>query len=107
MLQLTVGVTNAYGRVRTIWLNGKEYSFQSLRTTLGKAKGWFFLKANLVKILEKKIDGETIYEFVGKGLGHGVGMCQYGAMKLAGMGWKAEEIVRFYYKNVCIERFRE
>ncbi|MDG1477457.1 MAG: SpoIID/LytB domain-containing protein [Vicingaceae bacterium] len=36
----------------------------------------------------------------GKGFGHGVGLCQEGAMKMAKSGYTYGEILHFYYKNV-------
>ena len=35
--------------------------------------------------------------FTGFGWGHGVGMCQWGALSMALKGYKAEEILKFYY----------
>lgn len=40
----------------------------------------------------------------GRGFGHGVGMCQFGAQALAKRGWTAEAIVRNYYPGASIER---
>jgi len=41
--------------------------------------------------------------FSGSGLGHGVGLCQYGAMELARIGRTWEEILRFYYPKLrCV-----
>ncbi|MDR0714708.1 MAG: SpoIID/LytB domain-containing protein [Bacteroidales bacterium] len=36
----------------------------------------------------------------GHGYGHGVGLCQEGAMEMGKRGYKYEEIIRFYYRNV-------
>jgi stage II sporulation protein D len=38
--------------------------------------------------------------FRGSGYGHGVGLCQEGAMEMGRRGFKHDEIIRFYYKNV-------
>lgn len=40
------------------------------------------------------------YTFTGRGWGHGVGMCQYGAFGLAKMGVKYDDIIRHYYTGV-------
>lgn len=40
--------------------------------------------------------------FTGKGFGHGVGLCQEGAMKMAKMGYSYEQILNFYYKEIRI-----
>lgn len=42
--------------------------------------------------------------FKGKGSGHGVGMCQIGALQMAESGYKAEDILRHYYKGIEIIR---
>jgi len=40
----------------------------------------------------------------GKGFGHGVGMCQWGAKLMAEQGKLPEDIVSFYFKDVEITR---
>lgn len=37
-----------------------------------------------------------------KGIGHGYGFDQYGADLKAKEGWKAEELLKFYYKNIVV-----
>ena len=36
----------------------------------------------------------------GKGFGHGVGLCQEGAMRMAKTGYSYIQILHFYYKDV-------
>lgn len=38
----------------------------------------------------------------GKGYGHGVGMSQYGAKKMAELGYSYDEILRFYYTGIDV-----
>jgi stage II sporulation protein D len=38
----------------------------------------------------------------GAGAGHGVGLCQWGAKQMAEMGYRHDEIVRYYYPDVEI-----
>ena len=40
----------------------------------------------------------------GRGFGHGVGMCQFGAEGMARQGRVATEILRHYYRGAAIER---
>lgn len=49
--------------------------------------------------------GDTVdtFEIVGKGLGHGVGMSQYGAKGMAEEGYTYEEILKHYYTGITIE----
>lgn len=46
-------------------------------------------------------DGSTLY-VEGKGFGHGVGMCQWGAYAFAKQGKSPEEIVTHYFKGVKV-----
>ncbi|MEJ7622514.1 MAG: SpoIID/LytB domain-containing protein [Pyrinomonadaceae bacterium] len=46
----------------------------------------------------------TNYTFTGRGWGHGVGMCQYGAFGLAKMGVKYDAIIKHYYTGVELTR---
>jgi stage II sporulation protein D len=44
-------------------------------------------------------NGEKV-TFVGQGFGHGVGLCQEGAMRMAVLGYSYQDIIHFYYKDV-------
>ncbi|MEP7132835.1 MAG: SpoIID/LytB domain-containing protein [Acidobacteriota bacterium] len=46
--------------------------------------------------------GETEFLFLGRGWGHGVGMCQNGAYGMAVAGAKFDEILRHYYTGIDI-----
>ena len=43
-------------------------------------------------------------EFKGKGWGHGVGMCQWGARGMAEKGYNYKEILKHYYPNAKIKK---
>jgi stage II sporulation protein D len=43
--------------------------------------------------------GDTLL-FKGRGYGHGVGLCQEGAIHMVDLGWTYKDIIRFYYKGV-------
>lgn len=45
------------------------------------------------------IGGDSVI-FRGRGYGHGLGMCQEGAMRMCKMGYTYLDILNFYYKNV-------
>ena len=55
-------------------------------------------------VMNKRYSGSTAvsYTFTGRGWGHGVGMCQYGAYGLAKMGVKYDEIIKHYYSGVAL-----
>ncbi|HWQ61161.1 MAG TPA: SpoIID/LytB domain-containing protein [Negativicutes bacterium] len=49
------------------------------------------------------VEGDKV-TFSGKGYGHGVGMSQWGANKMAAEGKKPEEIVGYYFKGITVEK---
>ncbi|MBK9164724.1 MAG: SpoIID/LytB domain-containing protein [Acidobacteria bacterium] len=57
-------------------------------------------------VIDKRYSGDrvTSYTFTGRGWGHGVGMCQYGAFGLAKMGVKFDDIIRHYYTGVEVTK---
>jgi stage II sporulation protein D (peptidoglycan lytic transglycosylase) len=69
-------------------------SSNDFRIKLGSKR----LKSTLFKI---DPNNEGIF-FRGKGFGHGVGMSQWGAKRMAEQGYTYKEILNFYYKNVRI-----
>lgn len=71
----------------------------------GKIRSALRLKEQLF-VINKRYSGNQVvgYTFTGRGWGHGVGMCQYGAYGLAKMGLKYDAIVKHYYSGVDITR---
>jgi len=47
-------------------------------------------------------ENENRITISGNGLGHGVGMCQWGALGLAESGWNYKDILSFYFSGVKI-----
>ena len=43
-------------------------------------------------------------DFFGKGWGHGVGMCQWGAQGMASLGFTYDKILKFYYPGTVLGR---
>lgn len=46
-------------------------------------------------------EGDSV-RFTGRGFGHGVGLCQEGAMRMAQLGHDCRSILHFYYRDVHI-----
>lgn len=58
-------------------------------------------------VIERKFDDEgrvTGFSFIGRGWGHGVGMCQVGAYGLARQGFSGEQILKAYYSGIELTR---
>ncbi|MCJ7449757.1 MAG: SpoIID/LytB domain-containing protein [Bacteroidales bacterium] len=51
------------------------------------------------------VEGDSVL-LKGKGYGHGVGLCQEGAMVMAAKGYNFRQIIDFYYQGVRIEDIR-
>ncbi|NOU19251.1 MAG: SpoIID/LytB domain-containing protein [Bacteroidales bacterium] len=50
---------------------------------------------------------KNIIRIDGRGYGHGVGLCQEGAMQMASRGWKYDKIINYYYRKVKIVNISE
>lgn len=59
-----------------------------------------FLPSNFFEI---EVLGDLI-QFYGRGWGHGVGMCQWGAKKLAEEGYSWQEILNFYFPKLRLRK---
>jgi len=58
-------------------------------------------------VIERKYDDDgrvTGFIFIGRGWGHGVGMCQVGAYGLARQGFSGEQILKAYYTGIDLTR---
>lgn len=61
------------------------------------------LKSTFFTIRE---EGDNVI-FCGKGFGHGVGLCQEGAMRMAEKGYSYTKIINHYYTNIHLLRFSQ
>ncbi|HSE18923.1 MAG TPA: SpoIID/LytB domain-containing protein [Pyrinomonadaceae bacterium] len=72
----------------------------------GRIRSALGLREQLFVIDREYDDDGSVSEFVfiGRGWGHGVGMCQVGAYGLAKQGFSAEQIIKTYYTGVELTR---
>ncbi len=68
-----------------------SFPFYRIREELGLRSAWFSV-----------IPARDSLRLSGKGYGHGVGLCQEGAIAMAASGLKYQDIIDFYYKGVKI-----
>lgn len=78
--------------VETILVNNKEFKGTEIRSLLGLRSTDFTIE----------IDNDI--KITTNGYGHGVGMSQYGANEMAKLGYTYDEILKYYYKNIEIEK---
>lgn len=76
-----------------------DMSAQSFRVAVNGSFGATAIKSTF---FELKKDGDS-YRFSGRGLGHGVGLCQWGAAEQAKEGRSFRDILSFYYSGVKVE----
>jgi stage II sporulation protein D len=68
---------------------------QKFMSDFGSCFGWRVFPSNWFE-MEKWGDS---FHFQGRGFGHGVGLCQAGALRLAEKGFTCREILEFYFPN--------
>ena len=86
--------------VKLISVGQVEIGGEAFHNLMGRRFGWGQFKSPHFTV---RRDGDD-WVFEGTGLGHGVGMCQYGAigMARAGRSWRA--ILKHYYPTATFVR---
>jgi len=103
---LLVRQRTTYGRPRwvdAIGPNGKKLRlfFDDVRIALLRSGSLAGQKLYSMNCQLRDL-GDRVEFFDGRGFGHGVGLCQWGAQGKAQRGWGAEEILGFYYPGARI-----
>ena len=102
------------GRVKNIKLIGNDgsldFSGKDLRKKMGLKSTLFrfkFIKVNSLQEKNKIKNFNKSLIISGMGAGHGVGMSQWGAKHLASRGYKAKDILKYYYNGIAIKPFKK
>lgn len=82
----------------TVFGEQRLVSVSAFLSKAGRLLGWNAIKSNMFNI-SKTAKGWLL---AGRGLGHGVGLCQWGAAAQAKAGKKASDILSFYYNSPII-----
>ncbi len=100
------------GTLYNLNIKRQGYSRRAIELEIIGSNGLKYLKGGKIRsalrlneqlfVINKRYNGSVVgsYTFTGRGWGHGVGMCQYGAFGLAKMGVKYDEIIKHYYTGV-------
>lgn len=92
---VSIGQKGESGRAVTLSFDGTEVSAPDFRIAIGSTE----MKSTLLDSVE--LQGDQVV-FKGRGYGHGVGMSQWGAYKMAKEGRKAQDIIAHYFQGVDI-----
>lgn len=101
-LSVDTGYKDSSGRWKTMYVRKadkeepQKISGVNFRQIVNAAFGPYALKS--MRFSLKNSSNEIIFD--GNGMGHGIGLCQWGAKGLARSGWNYAEILKFYYSGV-------
>jgi len=100
---ITIVKKGADGRVRELAVMGHSLHLitgEDFRAVTCRVLGWNTLKSTAFDLRIEK----NVYIFTGRGLGHGLGLCQYGALEMARRGYSYREILRHYFPGTQIQK---
>lgn len=75
----------------------KSFKFKNEKNTMSNL---YSTRFNIYKIHN---NGEIRWVFKGSGWGHGVGMCQFGALKMARKGFSYIDVLKKYFIGIAVE----
>jgi stage II sporulation protein D len=93
--------TNRDGHMDVITVRGQRQTLEMRGNDFRLAVGPSALKS---LFFTARRAGANAWEFTGRGWGHGVGMCQYGAFGLAALAKKYDDILKYYYPKTEIRK---
>ncbi|MFW5792927.1 MAG: SpoIID/LytB domain-containing protein [Bacteroidota bacterium] len=82
--------------VKFYQISRKQFLDDSNYVHLRHIRSHFGLRSTFFSI---ELENDSLV-FNGKGYGHGVGLCQEGAIKMAELGYTKEQIINYFYYNV-------
>ncbi|MEW6680145.1 MAG: SpoIID/LytB domain-containing protein [bacterium] len=91
------------GRCKKIIIKHSRGNYQMLGSKFRKAMGENLIRSTFFNIEQTK----DSFVFTGKGYGHGVGLCQWGAKEMGKLGFTYYEILSFYFPGCEIKRVSE
>lgn len=99
--------TALHGWVREVyWQTGGNtsgrLSGEEFRIRLGRQLGWNTVRSACFTV---RAAGDE-WVFTGRGQGHGVGLCQWGAATLAGQGQDYRQILAHYFPGARVQKWR-
>jgi stage II sporulation protein D len=107
---LELDASGRVARVESDWSLGEGTSARHVKLAIRATKLREWLGATKFRSTyfeierSKPLFGELSWNFKGRGNGHGVGMCQWGAKAMGEKGFKMAEILKFYYPDAILRK---
>ncbi|MCK5534591.1 SpoIID/LytB domain-containing protein [bacterium] len=101
--RLVISERNSSGRVKKVKIVHSRSSLELRGSKFRALMGYQVIRSSLFNM---RREGEMI-KFFGRGWGHGVGFCQWGAKGLSLRGYKYKRILNFYYPHTRLEKWSE
>ncbi len=102
-LMISDWLTGKSKRTLSFRLNSAErsrlISGEQFRIYIGRSLGWNKIKSSYITDLR---DSGHALRFQGKGLGHGIGLCQYGAARMGDIGISYQAILKHYFPKCTL-----
>lgn len=99
--RVTDGQRDNFGRLLTVQIVGPDLRLTMLADVMRLALGAGTVRSTMAEMSDT---GDALIFRNGRGFGHGVGLCQWGAAGLAGQGQSADAILRYYYPKAAFKR---
>ncbi len=102
---IEVASRDSSGRARTLTVQAGApliIDANQFRYAVGRRLGWDEIKSNLYAVQRR---GDEVV-FTGRGLGHGVGLCQAGAEEMGRLGINYKKILAQYFPGTTVVQFR-
>ena len=96
--ELEINVISDDGKEKSVIIRGNE-----IRSIFRNANGKSILWSTMFDV---SLNSNSVI-LSGKGFGHGVGLCQWGAISLSQKGWNYSEILNLYYPGTTSEKVND
>lgn len=108
LLDLRGGPTDDSGRlIEVIARVGTGRRTLELSVPANRFRSWLRparIRSTLFDIIPKLTETGLVWHLQGRGNGHGVGLCQYGAKTMGERGYSMASILKFYYPDTFIHK---
>lgn len=92
-IQITMVKNGRVKKMKFFGTKTKTISGYDFYLLMGNKLGWGCIESTFFGVKKEKDN----FIFTGRGLGHGIGLCQYGAFNMAQLGYNYKDILKHYF----------